>query len=131
MKILVIDDEANARMLLSDIFEDLGWEMEEAEDCLEGLDKIKSLGPFDLVLVDWKTPRMTGLDFTKNVRSNPDFQSIPLIMVTGLNDMESVADALEVGINEYLMKPFTPEMIFSKLRLVGLEVPGDDGNAML
>ncbi len=122
-KALVIDDVPEARMFLVDVLEELGWEVSEAENCRMGLDALKETGKFDLALVDWRTPEMTGLEFVRAVRSETQFDSLPMIMVTGLNEMDDVAEALGAGVNEYLMKPFTQEMLFSKMTLIGLDVP--------
>ncbi|MBX7149924.1 response regulator [bacterium] len=123
MKILIIDDEPIARMLLNDILEDFSWEIVEAENCFDAYEKIKGGESFDVALVDWNTPKMSGLDFVKNVRELSNGKDIPLIMTTGQNDMENVQAALMAGANEYLMKPFDKAMVLDKLRMVGLNLP--------
>lgn len=123
MRILIIDDEEDARMLLSFVVEPYNWQVVEAEDCWTGLEILKSDANFDLVLVDWQTPKMTGIEFITKVREELALQELKVIMTTGLNDTENVAAALSSGVNEYLMKPFTPDMVIDKIRMTGIDVP--------
>lgn len=123
MKVLIVDDEDGARLLLSSILEPLGWDAVEAENCQAALEIYKAHGNFDLALIDWNTPKMNGLQFLKEVRSLPQQEhDCKMIMTTGRNDMESVREAVENGINEYIMKPFTEDMILDKIRMSGIEV---------
>lgn len=122
MKVLVIDDEPTVRMLLVDILEPLQWEVIEANDCLEGLHQLKANKDFDLALVDWRTPKMSGLELVQEVRKDPGLSHVRLMMITGLNDLDDVKLALEAGADEFLMKPFVSEMLFDKLRLLGFDV---------
>jgi two-component system chemotaxis response regulator CheY len=73
------------------------------------------------MLVDWNMPVMNGYEFVKAVRSFERFDAIPLMMVTTETEMDRVLAALEAGANEYVMKPFTKEMILDKLAILGLE----------
>ena len=74
----------------------------------------------DLALVDWNMPEMNGLEFVRSVRANSRFDHVPLMMVTTETDMERVSSALEAGANEYVMKPFTKDVILEKLQLLGM-----------
>ena len=121
MKVLIIDDEPDVRMLLRDILEEFRWDSDEAQDCLEGLNLLKTKRDFDIALVDWKTPKMSGLEMVKAARTDPSLKNIPLVMITGLNDLESIKEALSAGANEYIMKPFTKETISDKLKIIGIE----------
>jgi len=76
--------------------------------------------PFDVALVDWEMPRMNGLEFVQAVRRNSDFAGLKLLMVTTLNSTERVAEALEAGANDFLMKPITKEMLLEKLQILGV-----------
>jgi two-component system chemotaxis response regulator CheY len=73
-----------------------------------------------LFLVDWNMPEMNGLEFVKNVRSDPQFAAVPIMMVTTETEAEQISTALEAGANEYVIKPFTDETIEDKLRLLGV-----------
>jgi two-component system, chemotaxis family, chemotaxis protein CheY len=74
----------------------------------------------DVMLVDWNMPEMNGYDFLRNVRSNPGYANIPFMMVTSETEMTQMSKALEAGANEYVMKPFTKEVITDKLSLLGV-----------
>jgi two-component system chemotaxis response regulator CheY len=76
--------------------------------------------PFDVALVDWEMPRMNGLEFVQAVRRNQDFADLKLLMVTTLNSMDRVAEALQAGANDFLMKPVTKEMLVEKLQILGV-----------
>lgn len=76
--------------------------------------------PFDVALVDWEMPRMNGLEFVQAVRRNQDFAHLKLLMVTTLNSTERVAEALQAGANDFLMKPVTKEMLVEKLQILGV-----------
>lgn len=123
MKALIIDDSKAMRMILGKIISEVGYETLEASNGQEALDHLKNADKPLLILVDWNMPGMSGLDFIKAVRANPDYNSILLMMVTTETEMANVKVALEAGANEYVMKPFTPEIITNKLQLLGLEVP--------
>lgn len=120
MQALVIDDSRAVRMILGNILGDLGFTVNQACNGQEGLDKILASAPPDLVLVDWHMPEMDGLTFVKNVRSHDAYSGVPVMMVTSDSEMGKVVQALEAGANEYVMKPFTKEMIAEKLALIGL-----------
>ena len=74
----------------------------------------------DLVLVDWNMPNMSGVDFVRAVRAIRQYDSLPLVMVTTNTELDQIASALEAGANEYIMKPFTQDVIRGKLELLGL-----------
>ena len=123
MRALVIDDSRTTRKILMRMLNTLGFDSVEAVNGREGLDRLREMGASDLVLVDWNMPEMDGVDFVRAVRAKSEYDSVPLVMVTAHNDMESVAKALEAGATEFIMKPFTEEVIREKLELVGtLEV---------
>ena len=123
MQILIIDDEIVARNWLKDALEDLPCTIDEAPNGRVALEMIKTSGNFDLVLIDWKTPVMSGLELTKAIRSDPSLNDLKLVMVTGCNELADVEEALNAGVNEYLMKPFTRDMILDKLRMIGSDIP--------
>lgn len=73
-----------------------------------------------VILVDWNMPEMNGLEFVQAIRTNPKYSEIPLMMVTTETEIEQMYKALEAGANEYVMKPFTDDVIADKLRLLGV-----------
>lgn len=122
MRIVVIEDDDINRQMVREMLEMGLYEVYEANDCQDGLAFLQNLGHADIVLIDWKTPRMSGIDLVKELRKDPRFIATKLIMMTGLNELSNVQMALECGADEYLMKPFTREMMFEKLQMVGCEL---------
>ena len=121
MRALVIDDSRVIRKILRQILGNLGFEVLEASNGVEGLDRLKEMDrAAHLVMVDWNMPEMDGIDFVRAVRAEPIYDGLTLVMVTTNNELQDVATALEAGANEYIMKPFTQDVIQGKLALLGL-----------
>jgi two-component system chemotaxis response regulator CheY len=108
------------RSILRHILRQLGHEVREAGNGREGLDNLRQFGKPDLALVDWNMPEMNGFEFVQAVRADPGYDDLRLMMVTTENDVSRVVAALEAGANEYVMKPFTEEVIREKLELLGI-----------
>ena len=121
MRALVVDDSTTIRLYLRKILVPLGFEVLEARNGREGLERIREQ-QVDLVLLDWNMPVMNGLEMLQLVRSEPQMGSPCVMMVTTETDLREVSQALENGANEYVMKPFTPEIILDKLALLGFPV---------
>ncbi len=121
MKALVIDDSKAMRIILKQILQSLGGTVEEAANGKEGLEKLKMIGNPDVVLVDWNMPEMNGLDFVRAVRANPVYRTLPLMMVTTETESAQMGKALAAGANEYVMKPFTKDVISEKLKILGIK----------
>jgi two-component system chemotaxis response regulator CheY len=120
-KALIVDDSKTIRMILARILRELGYEVCEAIDGKDALKVIEAQkATVDLVLADWNMPEMNGLDLVKHLRQNPDLASTKVIMVTTETEIDHIASALEAGANEYVMKPFTKEILKEKLELVGI-----------
>ena len=121
MRALVVDDSRSMRMILAHILGQLGYQVVQAgngRQALEVLDRERNEIP--LVLVDWNMPEMNGFDFLRALRANPRYAQVTVVMVTTETQASQMIAALEAGANEYIMKPFTPEVICEKLRLLGL-----------
>ena len=118
---MVIDDSRAIRLILSNTLSELGYEVCQAVNGKEALAAAQQqAGGISLFLVDWNMPEMNGLEFVKRLRADSRFSSVPLMMVTTETEISQMTDALEAGANEYVMKPFTKEIIADKLRLLGL-----------
>jgi two-component system chemotaxis response regulator CheY len=121
MKVMVVDDSRAIRRILTRILSDLGFEVSQAASGNEALTLLPAHGDqLSLILVDWNMPGISGLDFIRQVRCDPAMSSVVLVMVTTETEIEQMVTALEAGANEYIMKPFTKEIVADKLRLVGL-----------
>ena len=120
-KALIVDDSKTIRMVLSRILRELGYEVCEAENGIDALKMIQSENAaVNLVLADWNMPEMNGLDLVKHLRQNPELASLKVIMVTTETEVDHIVSALEAGANEYVMKPFTKEILIGKLEMVGI-----------
>ena len=122
MRALVVDDSRTIRAAIGRMLKELNFEVLEGRNGREALDKLKEIGTADLAMVDWNMPEMNGLEFVRAVRSDANYNSMPMVMVTTNTEMEHIALALEAGANEYIMKPFTKEMIVEKLSIVGISL---------
>jgi two-component system chemotaxis response regulator CheY len=120
-KALVIDDSSATRMILGKMLKEIGYEVEAAQDGRDALDRLDAGFMPDVMLVDWNMPVMNGYEFVCEVRTRDEFADVPLMMVTTETEMDRVMAALEAGANEYVMKPFSKDVIFDKLCLLGLE----------
>ena len=119
MRALVIDDSTTMRKILGRILSKLGFEITEAGNGCEGLERLRESKDIALALVDWNMPEMDGLTFVRSVRADRTYDAIRLMMVTTEAELSRVAMALEAGADEYVMKPFTDDVIREKLELLG------------
>lgn len=120
MRALIVDDSKTMRAIIARTIKELGFEILEAANGKEALDTLREYGAIELSLVDWHMPIMTGIEFVREVRSDPEYDSMKLMMVTTAADSEHVSEALCAGVDEYLMKPFNKELILSKLQMMGV-----------
>ena len=117
---LVIDDSRAIRLVVSRILRELGYEVAEAGHGADALAQIQAGADPTVALVDWNMPTMNGLEFVQAVRSEARYADIRLMMVTSETEQSFVTSALEAGADEYLMKPFTREILIEKLAVLGL-----------
>lgn len=120
MRVLIVDDSRAVRTLFKSLLTEMKFEVVEAVDGVDALERLRTAGPFEVALVDWEMPRMNGLDLVKEIRGKPEWKATKLMMVTTHTNFDSVAEAMAAGADEYLMKPLTSEMLVEKLRLLGL-----------
>lgn len=120
MRALVVDDSRAIRSIIGKTVKELGFELFEAGHGKEALDRLAEVGRVDLILVDWNMPEMNGFDFLVAARRNPDWKETVIMMVTTETEMSQMQRALDAGANEYVMKPFTRDVLREKLQLVGL-----------
>ena len=120
-KAMIIDDSRAIRRILGDTIRELGFEVWEAANGREALDRLDEVGePVSLMLIDWNMPVMNGLEFVTKVRLDERFKSSLLVMVTTETAVDQMVKALDAGANEYIMKPFTKAVIEDKLRILGV-----------
>jgi len=118
IKILIVDDFATMRRILKNILKQLVFvNITEADDGTTALEQLKS-GHFDLIISNWNMPKMTGLDLLKTVRGMSDIKDIPFLMVTAEAQKQNVISAVQAGVSNYVVKPFTAEQIADKLEKI-------------
>ncbi len=118
MKILVVDDSPTMRRIIIDSLLHIGYDdVVEAEDGKDALQRITT-SAVDFVITDWNMPVMNGLELLKKIRANKAYHQLPVIMVTTKGNKEDVIEAMKAKINNYVVKPFTPEILKSKIEAV-------------
>jgi two-component system chemotaxis response regulator CheY len=118
---LVVDDSKAIRMILAKTLRELGYEVREAANGREGLAILEAeKSAITLVLVDWNMPEVNGMELLKQLRQKPELASVVVMMVTTESELSQMAAALEAGANEYVMKPFTKDILVEKLELAGI-----------
>ncbi len=118
MKILVVDDFQTMRRIIKNYLRQLGFNnVEEAEDGDVALEKLKE-SEFDFVITDWNMPKMTGIDLLKKIRAANNFKNIPVLIITAEAEKENVVQAAQAGVNDYIVKPFTPEVLQTKIEKI-------------
>jgi len=114
MRIMLIDDSKTMRNIQKAVLAQIGFaEIEEACDGQDALSKVNAFKP-DLILVDWNMPNMDGLTFVKAYRQLN--KTTPLIMVTTEAEKSRVIDAIKAGVNNYVVKPFTPDLLSQRIQ---------------
>lgn len=109
-KILVVDDEPPIVRLMEFILARQGHQMVVAVNGEEALEKVRTLNP-DLVLLDIMMPRIDGYEVARTLRADPATQNLPIIMLSAKAQEEDIQKGIDVGVNEYITKPFSPEQL--------------------
>ena len=113
MKFLVVDDSPTMRRIVNNSLKGLGYtDVIEAEDGKDALAKIEGI---DFIITDWNMPVMTGLEFTKAVRADEKYKHLPILMVTTRGVKDDIVEALTARVNNYVVKPFTPQVLKEKI----------------
>lgn len=120
MKALVVDDSRAMRNIVKKIVNSIGFETDEAENGQVALDAINSFPDYDVVLLDWNMPVMNGLEFVVEARKAPQHENLKIVMVTTESEPEKMVRALMAGVDEFVMKPFTKDVLLEKLNLIGV-----------
>ena len=114
MKFLVVDDSATMRRIIVNSLQRIGYtDCVEAGDGIEALSKYSSAIQF--IITDWNMPNMSGVDFARALRAREDGRSVPVLMVTTRSVREDIVAAVEAGVNNYIVKPFTPQVLKEKI----------------
>lgn len=118
MKILVVDDMSTMRRIVKNILKQLGFSnMEEAENGQEALQKLKA-DTYGFVVSDWNMPVMPGIELLRAIRADETLKHIPVLMVTAEAQKENLIEAIQAGVNNYVVKPFTAETMQEKINKI-------------
>ena len=118
MRFLVVDDSATMRRIIVNSLSRVGFnDVVEAEDGASALTKFAE-GGIDFIITDWNMPQMSGVEFARAVRGRPDGATTPILMVTTRSAREDILAAVEAGVNNYVLKPFTPPVLKEKIDAV-------------
>jgi len=119
LKILVVDDSSTMRRIIKNTLARLGYkDVLEGGDGVEGWDAMNDNPDVEMLITDWNMPEMNGLELVKKVRADERFVDLPIIMVTTEGGKAEVITALKAGVNNYIVKPFTPQVLKEKLGAV-------------
>jgi two-component system, chemotaxis family, chemotaxis protein CheY len=118
IKILIVDDFNTMRKVVRNLLKQVGYEdIVEAEDGVMALKALKSQ-KIDVVVSDWNMPNMSGLELLKAVRNDPELAKTPFLMVTAEALQDNVVAAVKAGVNNYIVKPFTAEVLNEKIKKI-------------
>jgi two-component system chemotaxis response regulator CheY len=120
---LVVDDSRVMRSILRRSLEGRGFDVVEAGNGREALDRLAMMRIPDLALVDWNMPEMNGIELITELRQDKAYDAMLVMMVTTETETEQVQRALNAGANEYVMKPFSEDVLSDKLGLLGFGAP--------
>ncbi len=118
MSILVVDDFATMRRIVKNILKQLGYEnIREADDGASALEVLKR-EKIQFIISDWNMPQMSGIELLKTVRATEEWKDLPFLMVTAEGQKENVIEAVKNKVNNYIVKPFTPETLMEKINKI-------------
>ena len=118
MKILIVDDFAATRKIIFNTFAQLGFNnTDEEDDGFSALVRLKS-ALFDLVVIDWKMSKMSGMELLKKIRADPNLKHIPVLMVSEDGLQENIVAATKAGLNAYIIRPFEVKTFAEKLEKI-------------
>ncbi len=112
MKTLVVDDFATMRKIVRNVLKQIDiTNVTEAENGKQALETLRKDGGFELIVSDWIMPEMTGIEFLKACKEDDSIKNIPFVMVTAEAQKDSVIEAIKGGVDNYIVKPFTPDKL--------------------
>jgi two-component system, chemotaxis family, chemotaxis protein CheY len=121
MKVMLVDDSNSIVMMVTQMLHNAGFEVVRAKDGQNAIDLITSGEQVDFILLDWNMPNISGIDFLK-INFEKHLVNCPIIMMTTENKPDKIREALKYGACEYIMKPFTEDILISKIQSVKRQV---------
>ncbi len=124
IKILVVDDFASVRRIVKNLLKDLGFvNIEEAPDGAQAYTKLKN-GGFGFIVSDWTMPNLDGLGLLKKVRQDEELKDLPVLMITAEAEKDKIVQAMQAGVNNYIVKPFTGQVLKEKIDTIFEKIAG-------
>ncbi len=118
LKVLVVDDMSTMRRIIKNVLKQIGFsDLVEAENGQDALNKLQA-GDIGFIVSDWNMPVMQGIDLLRAVRANPDLKHLPFLMVTAEAQKDNIIEAVQAGVSNYVVKPFTAEALQAKLEKI-------------
>jgi len=119
MKFLVVDDSVTMRRIVVNSLKGLGYsQFLEAGDGKEAMDVLNANDGINFVVTDWNMPNVSGLELVKSIRQHPKYSTVPILMVTTRGVKEDIMEALHAKVNNYVIKPFTPQILKEKIEQI-------------
>ncbi len=125
-KLLIVEDEADIRELISFNLEMSGYEVLKARDGEEGLAMARSEMP-DLIILDLMLPGMDGIKVCSHLKKDPEAKNIPIIMLTARSEDDDIVNGLETGADDYITKPFSPRILIARVKAALRRVKTESG----
>lgn len=118
LKVLVVDDMSTMRRIIKNVLKQIGFsDMIEAENGQDALNKLKA-GDIGFIVSDWNMPVMQGIDLLRAVRADAELKHLPFLMVTAEAQKDNIIEAVQAGVSNYVVKPFTAEALQEKLEKI-------------
>lgn len=118
IKVLIVDDFSTMRRIINNLLSEIGLtNTEQAEDGSTALPKLEK-GEFDLLITDWDMPGMSGIELLRAVRADERIKDLPILMVTVEAKRDQIVEAAQAGVNGYLVKPFTSDVLKEKIEKI-------------
>jgi len=118
LKVLVVDDMSTMRRIIKNVLKQIGFsDLVEAENGQDALAKLKA-GDIGFIVSDWNMPVMQGIDLLRAVRADAELKHLPFLMVTAEGQKENIIEAVQAGVSNYVVKPFTAEALQAKLEKI-------------
>jgi len=115
MRFLVVDDSPTMRRIVSNALREIGYaDVIEADDGAHALEKL-NVEHVEFLITDWNMPNINGLELTQTIRLHPTLNNLPILMITTRGMKEDVIQALQAKVNNYIVKPFTPDVLRDKI----------------
>lgn len=125
MKFLIVDDFSSMRRMVKSVLNELGYtNVTEADDGSTALPLLRD-GDFDFLITDWNMPGLPGLELLRAVRANPKLAKLPVLMLTAEAKRDQIVEAAQAGVNGYVIKPFTADVLKKKLAKILEAMPSD------